>query len=85
MIYIINDISYIMRTVLRVLRNIKFGNDAKPLGRWSIDTSNTIRNQKIDLANEDHCGSCGEYIVSKLPLRDAPPDKGFHANKKLKA
>tara|TARA_B100000768_G_scaffold92515_1_gene86499 strand:+ start:49 stop:306 length:258 start_codon:yes stop_codon:yes gene_type:complete len=85
MIYIINDIYCIMRTVLRVLRNIKFGTDVKPLGRWGIDTSNTIRNQKIDLANEDHCGSCGEYIVSKLPVLNKPDTEVFAPVKKLKA
>ena len=73
-----------MRTVLRILRNIKFGTEAKPLGRWNIDTCNTIRNQKIDLANEDHCGSCGEYIVSKLPNRDKPDTEVFVPVKKLK-
>ena len=36
----------------------------KPLGRWGL---NNIRqtNLKVNYANEDHCGTCAEYIVQK--------------------
>ena len=27
-------------------------------------------NRKIDMANEDHCGPCGEYIMSKTKKLD---------------
>jgi hypothetical protein len=37
----------------------------KPLGRWNIDYCNTKMNQKIDLSNEDHCGPCGQYAITK--------------------
>ena len=43
-----------------------FKEDVKPLGRWNLDYCNTKINRKIDLANEDHCGPCGQYIVKKL-------------------
>jgi len=36
-----------------------------PLGRWNIDYCSNKTNTKIDLANEDHCGPCGQYIISK--------------------
>jgi hypothetical protein len=39
--------------------------DTKPLGRWNIDYCTQKLNQKIDLSNEDHCGPCGQYIISK--------------------
>ena len=39
--------------------------DTKPLGRWNIDYCAQKMNQKIDLSNEDHCGPCGQYIISK--------------------
>jgi hypothetical protein len=39
--------------------------DTKPLGRWNIDYCTQKINQKIDLSNEDHCGPCGQYIISK--------------------
>jgi hypothetical protein len=37
-----------------------------PLGRWNIETCNKKINNKIDLANEDHCGPCGKYIIDKI-------------------
>ncbi len=33
----------------------------KPLGRWNIDYCTNQINRKIDFANEDHCGPCGQY------------------------
>lgn len=33
-----------------------------PLGRWNIESCHKKLNNKIDLANEDHCGPCGKYI-----------------------
>jgi hypothetical protein len=38
----------------------------KPLGRWRIENSNNQLNHKIDLSNEDHCGPCGQYAISKI-------------------
>ena len=38
----------------------------KILGRWNIDYCNKKINQKIDLSNEDHCGPCGQYIITKI-------------------
>lgn len=37
-----------------------------PLGRWNIEVCNKKINNKIDRANEDHCGPCGQYIKNKL-------------------
>lgn len=37
----------------------------KPLHRWNIDYSHKNMNRKIDLANEDHCGPCGQYALIK--------------------
>jgi hypothetical protein len=31
-----------------------------PLGRWNIDYCKKKMGRKIDLANEDHCGTCGD-------------------------
>ena len=34
-----------------------------PLGRWGkIDSSVSLQN-RIDWANEDHCGTCGSLIL----------------------
>ena len=39
---------------------------AKPLGRWTIDYCAIKMNNKIDSSNEDHCGPCGQYGLTKL-------------------
>ena len=37
-----------------------------PLGRWKIVNCNKQINNKIDLSNEDHCGTCSQYALSKI-------------------
>ena len=39
-----------------------------PLGRWRIEKCNTQMSNKIDLSNEDHCGPCGQYALSKIEM-----------------
>jgi hypothetical protein len=39
--------------------------DKKILGRWNIEDCNKKMNHKIDLSNEDHCGPCGQYLLTK--------------------
>jgi hypothetical protein len=50
----------------RTLFNMLFLNEVGPLGRWSQERCAIKLNKKIDLANEDNCGPCGEYILTKL-------------------
>jgi hypothetical protein len=38
----------------------------KPTGRWNIDHCNETKNNKVDLSNEDHCGPCGQYALTKI-------------------
>ena len=38
----------------------------RPLHRWTIDYSYESLNRKIDMANEDNCGPCGQYSLKKL-------------------
>ena len=52
-----------MKTPLMNL--IKKKEYSQPLGRWNIDYCNKKINKKVDLSNEDHCGPCGQYIISK--------------------
>jgi len=37
-----------------------------PVGRWRIENCNKQMNNKIDLSNEDHCGPCGQYALTKI-------------------
>ena len=39
-----------------------------PLGRWNIETCNKKINKKVDFANEDHCGPCGNINLVSKPL-----------------
>ena len=42
----------------------------KHVGRWNIDYCNIKTNAKIDLSNEDHCGPCGQYALTKLKSKN---------------
>ena len=54
-----------MRIINSILKRAV--NDSKKiLGRWSIETCDKKMNNKIDLANEDHCGPCGQYVLEKI-------------------
>jgi hypothetical protein len=46
----------------KIINNVP---ETKKLGRWNIDYCSKITNTKIDLANEDHCGPCGQYHIIK--------------------
>jgi len=55
------------RIILQIQRVfINSYNKPPPLGRWKIETCNKKLNNKIDLANEDHCGTCGKYLKNIL-------------------
>lgn len=51
---------YVIRFIKQLIRE-----DKKALGRWNIEYCNKKMNYKIDLSNEDHCGPCGQYALSK--------------------
>lgn len=47
----------------------------KPVGRWSNEYCDIKTNQRIDLSNEDHCGPCGQYLISKNETKNDNCDK----------
>jgi hypothetical protein len=57
-----------MKNIILYIQNIFVKKYNKPpvLGRWSIENCHNRINNKIDLANEDHCGPCGKYINKKF-------------------
>ena len=57
------------------LFNMLFLNELGPLGRWNKETCAIRLNKKIDLANEDNCGPCGEYILTQLDLTKTKTNK----------
>jgi len=55
------------RIILHIQRLLsKSYNKPLPLGRWNIEICNEKINNKIDLANEDHCGTCSKYLNNIL-------------------
>lgn len=54
-----------MRFNASILKRVLGHEAPKPLGRWGIVSCATEINKKIDLANEDHCGPCGQYNIPK--------------------
>lgn len=66
------NMKYLFRTmatknIIPVLVRKKVA-DQKYLGRWQIGQPYTIVNQKVDYANEDHCGVCanGAHIKEQI-------------------
>ena len=56
-----------MMLIITIIKNILQKSNLKaPLGRWNIEVCNKKLNNKIDLANEDHCGPCGKYLKNSL-------------------
>lgn len=43
-----------------------------PLGRWRLDYCSKKIDYKVNLTNEDHCGTCNSYRLTKV---DVPPVK----------
>ncbi len=52
-----------IKTILQMLMPKKL---PIPLGRWKIETCKNQTNHKVDLSNEDHCGTCNQYKI-KIP------------------
>ena len=57
-----------MKYIINIIKKLILKDIPKPFGRWSIENCNIQMNNKIDLSNEDHCGSCGQYILDKIKL-----------------
>ena len=56
----------LFRTFTCVVRNSFLPDHKMALGRWrTIHDNNIVLNKRIELANEDHCGPCGQYILNK--------------------
>jgi len=51
---------------LSMIHNIIPKKIPNPLGRWGLEYCKIKINNKVDLSNEDHCGTCGKYALEKL-------------------
>ena len=59
-----------MNRIITIIKKIFPIESPKILGRWKINYCNKKMDTKIDLANEDHCGPCGQYAMSKKTQDD---------------
>jgi hypothetical protein len=57
-----------MKFIMKIIQKVSQKEIPKPLGRWNLDYCDTKINNKIELSNEDHCGSCGQYAIIKNEL-----------------
>ena len=55
-----------MNKYIAIIKSIFQKDLPKPMGRWKTGLTNKQKNNKIDLSNEDHCGPCGQYALSKV-------------------
>jgi hypothetical protein len=63
-----------MKLIKTIIRRF-IVDEKKILGRWNIDYCDKKMNDKVDLSNEDHCGPCGQYTLSKSLKIDVNPAK----------
>jgi len=47
-----------MKSIIQLIQTAIYSDQNKFLGRWNITYCSSTINKKIDLANEDHCGTC---------------------------
>ena len=56
--------------ITKIITNLFLKELPKPMGRWRTEDCNIQMNKKIDLSNEDHCGPCGQYALSKIESKN---------------
>ena len=54
------------RFMQRVFQLMRRQMEPMPLGRWTVDYCPKKMETKVDMANEDHCGPCGQYAMEKI-------------------
>ncbi len=61
-----------MNFITKMIQKFIMKDAPKPMGRWNIDYCSKKMNQKVDLSNEDHCGPCGQYALTKIKYNKTP-------------
>lgn len=72
-----------MKYISTIIKNIFKKELPKPVGRWGIEHSNIQINSKIDLSNEDHCGPCGQYALTKIEPKNSQHNKNTTETRNL--
>ena len=59
----------------------RFGSPVQPpLGRWRIDYCSKKLDHKVNLTNEDHCGTCSSYRFTTVKEMTVMPTVSASAN-----
>jgi hypothetical protein len=70
-----------MKSIIQLIQTAIHSDQNKFLGRWNITYCKSTINKKIDLANEDNCGTCystkyhnDSYITHINNIKHVKPD-----------
>ncbi len=55
-----------MNRIIKVFINRLAPRPPPPLGRWNLDYCDKKLDHKVNLTNEDHCGTCNSYRLTKM-------------------
>lgn len=61
-----------MNILINFIKKIFIKNQTIPLGRWNLDKCINTINRKIDLSNNDHCGTCEYFLIINKNLVSKP-------------
>jgi hypothetical protein len=66
-----------LKPIIEIINGF-FKTDAKILlGRWHLNDCNLRVNKKVDNANVDHCGPCGQYNQPPIENKKKIIDEEF--------
>lgn len=54
-----------MRFIVKFIKEILTKEKPAPLGRWKLEYCDVKVKNKTELSNEDHCGPCGQYALTR--------------------
>jgi hypothetical protein len=56
------------RLIASIKKMLPFEKNAKEfeIGRWKINYCSNIIRYNVEMANEDNCGGCGDYLNLKI-------------------
>jgi hypothetical protein len=60
-----------MKKIINFLNKFVLKEPTKIMGRWHVEKCDIKTNKKIDFANEDHCGPCGNETIKNNPEEEA--------------
>jgi len=59
-----------MKYIISLIQRISQKEVPKPLGRWNLEYCDRKLSYKVGLSNEDNCGVCNQYALTKNELKN---------------